>query len=141
MSNKVQNVSDLKLMFHRNERPIYFISATNFNLAGIDERVQHFKFINYIDCFDGRHPNVFVPREAPHGEFESIEDITNYLLEHKEVVDYIRGQGASEVVLGVVDGNDAARALYERYGFVDTGVANPLREGEALIVREMKLQL
>ena len=57
------------------------------------------------------------------------------------VVDFIRAKGAREVVLGVVDGNDAARVLYERYGFVDTGVANPLREGEPLIVREMKLQL
>ena len=90
---KLTTISDVRLFFHRNERPIYFISATNFNLAGIDERVQHFKYINYIDCFDGRHPNVFVPKEAPHEEFESIEDINNYLLEHKEVVDYIKGRG------------------------------------------------
>lgn len=57
------------------------------------------------------------------------------------VVAFIRGQGATEVVLGVTDGNDAARALYERYGFAFNGVTNPLREGESLIVREMKLQL
>jgi hypothetical protein len=94
---KLTTISDVRLFFHRNERPIYFISATNFNLAGMDERVPHFKFINYIDCFDGRHPNVFVPKEAPHAEFESIEDITNYLLEHKEVVDYIKGRGGKPV--------------------------------------------
>jgi len=29
---KVRNISDLRLMFHRNERPIYFISATNTHL-------------------------------------------------------------------------------------------------------------
>ncbi len=86
---KVRNISDLRLMFHRNERPIYFISATNFNLLGIDQWVNHFKYINYIDCFDGRHPNVFVPREVPHEEFGSIEDITNYLLQHKDVVELI----------------------------------------------------
>lgn len=57
------------------------------------------------------------------------------------VVDFQRAQGAAESVLGVVDGNDAARALYERYGFKDNGVANPLREGESLIVREMTLSL
>ena len=57
------------------------------------------------------------------------------------VVDFQRAQGATESVLGVVDGNDAARALYERYGFEDNGVANPLREGEPLIVREMRLVL
>ena len=94
---KISTISDVRLFFHRNERPIYFISATNFNIAGMDERVQHFKFINYIDCFDGRHPNVFVPKEAPHAEFESIEDITNYLLEHKEVIDYIKGRGGKPV--------------------------------------------
>jgi D-alanine-D-alanine ligase-like ATP-grasp enzyme len=96
---KLTSISDVRLFFHRNERPIYFISATNFNLGGIDERVQHFKYINYIDCFDGRHPNVFVPKEAPHAEFEGIEDITNYLLEHKEVIDYIRGRGGKPVAV------------------------------------------
>ncbi|MFW5394405.1 MAG: hypothetical protein XXXNARYT_000133 [Candidatus Accumulibacter regalis] len=70
----ITSMSDLRLFFHRNTRPIYFISATNFNLAGMDERVPHFKHINYIDCYDGRHPNVFVPSEQPHPEFEGIED-------------------------------------------------------------------
>jgi ribosomal protein S18 acetylase RimI-like enzyme len=57
------------------------------------------------------------------------------------VAAFVRAQGAGEMVLGVTDGNEAARRLYERYGFVDTGVANPIREGEDLIVREMRLQL
>ena len=35
------------------------------------------------------------PKEVPHAEFEGIEDITNYLLEHKEVIDYIKGRGGS----------------------------------------------
>jgi D-alanine-D-alanine ligase-like ATP-grasp enzyme len=96
---KLASISDVRLFFHRNERPIYFISATNFNLGGIDERVQYFKHINYIDCFDGRHPNVFVPKEAPHAEFQSIEDINNYLLEHKEVIDCIRGRGGNPVAV------------------------------------------
>jgi D-alanine-D-alanine ligase-like ATP-grasp enzyme len=93
MMEKVRNVSDLRLMFHRNERPIYFISATNFNLLGIDQWVNRFKYINYIDCFDGRHPNVFVPPELPHEEFASIEDINNYLLQHKDVVEWIERRG------------------------------------------------
>ena len=41
--------------------------------------VRNFKFVSYIDCFDGRHPNVFVPQELPHEEFQSIEDINNWL--------------------------------------------------------------
>ena len=95
--HKVKTISDLKLMFHRNERPIYFISATNFNLLGLDRWVNRFKYISYIDCFDGRHPNVFVPPETPHDEFESIEDITNHLLQHKDVVDMIERRGGNPV--------------------------------------------
>ena len=93
----IKTISDLKLMFHRNERPIYFISATNFNLLGLDRWVNRFRYISYIDCFDGRHPNVFVPPETPHDEFESIEDITNHLLQHKDVVDMIERRGGQPV--------------------------------------------
>jgi hypothetical protein len=85
----LKNISEIRRYFHRNDQPIYFVSATNFNLLGIDEWVKNFKYINYIDCFDGRHPNVFIPTEIPHAEFQSIEDINNYLLSHKEVVDYV----------------------------------------------------
>lgn len=94
MRDKLQGISDIRRFFHRNENPIYFISATNFNLLGADEWVKGLRFINYIDCFDGQHPNVFVPNEIPHDVFESIEDINNYLLEHKEVYDYIKKRGA-----------------------------------------------
>ncbi len=90
---KLKNISEIRRFFHRNETPIYFISATNFNLLGMDEWVKNFKFINYIDCYDGRHPNVYIPSPGPHPEFESIEDINNYLLQHKEVIDYIKGRG------------------------------------------------
>ena len=90
---KLNNISEIRRFFHRNETPIYFISATNFNLLGISEWCGNFRYINYIDCFDGRHPNVLVPSEQPHREFESIEDINNYLLSHKEVIDYIKGRG------------------------------------------------
>ena len=96
-SNKVRNVSDLLLMFHRNERPIYFVSATNFNLLGMDRWINRFRYINYIDCFDGRHPNVFVPEDSPHEEFQSIEDIVNYLLAHKQTADLIESRGGNPV--------------------------------------------
>ncbi len=88
-----QNISEIRRYFHRSEDPIYFVSATNFNLLGIDEWVKNFKYICYIDCYDGRHPNVFCPSEQPHAEFQSIEDINNYLLQHKEVIDRIKLRG------------------------------------------------
>jgi biotin carboxylase len=97
----LRGISDIRRYFHRNRTPHYFTSATNFNLLGIDEWVRNFRFINYIDCFDGHHPNVFVPSEAPHRPFTCIEDINNYLLSHKEVVDYLyqRGPGGKAVFL------------------------------------------
>ncbi len=98
---KLRNISDIRRYFHRNETPIYFISATNFNLLGISDWVRNFRYINYIDCFDGRHPKVRIPKEQPHREFEGIEDINNYLLQHKEVIDYVqhRGPGGKAVFL------------------------------------------
>ncbi|WP_261317092.1 hypothetical protein [Rhizobium leguminosarum] len=61
----VRTITELRLFMLRNKRPIYFISATNFNLMGIDEWVGNFTSICYIDCYDGRHPNVFVPPKSP----------------------------------------------------------------------------
>ncbi len=90
----LRGIPEIRRFFYRNEKPVYFISATNFNLLGADEWVRNFKFICYIECFDGKHPNVFSPKEEiPHDEFTSIEDINNYLLEHKEVVDYLKSRG------------------------------------------------
>ena len=98
--NVLTGISDIRRFFYRNETPIYFVSATNFNLLGADEWIKSFKFICYIECFDGLHPNVFSPKEEiVHDEFQSIEDINNYLLEHKEVVDYLKERGGKGKVL------------------------------------------
>ncbi len=89
----LRGVSDIRRFFYRNEVPIYFISATSFNVLGADEWIKGFRFITYIDCFDGLHPNSFTPQEElQHEEFQSIEDINNYLLEHKEVRDFIESR-------------------------------------------------
>ena len=89
----LKGISDIRRFFYKNEEPIYFISATNFNLLGADEWIKGFKFICHIECFDGLHPNVFSPKnEMPHDAFESIEDINNYLLQHPEVQSYIESR-------------------------------------------------
>ncbi len=113
----LHGLSDIRRYFYRNETPTFFISATNFNLIGIDEWVRSFRFINYIDCFDGEHPSVFVPSEAPHRPFTSIEDINNYLLEHKEVVDYLKtrlGEGRGRAVFLFFD--ETTEALCKELG-------------------------
>ncbi len=83
----------IRNFFRTNETPIYFVSATPFNLLGIDRWVRRFRFINYYDSFDGTHPNVFVPKEQTPRAFESIEEIVNYLLGHKEVGDLVSTSG------------------------------------------------
>src|SRR5439155_24423 len=79
--------------FRTNEVPVYFVSATAFNLPGIDRWVRNFRFVNYFDSFDGWHPNVFVPKEQAPRALGSIEEICNYLLGHKEVGDYVASRG------------------------------------------------
>ncbi|MAX32507.1 hypothetical protein SAMN05216571_10181 [Onishia taeanensis] len=97
MTTTLTSISDVRRFFHNNKEPIYFISATNFNLLGIGDWVGNFRHINYINCFDDKQKNVFVPKEKFPRDFESIEDINNYLLEHKEVIDYIRSRGEQGV--------------------------------------------
>jgi hypothetical protein len=90
---RFRGVSDLCEFFRTNQTPIYFISPTAFNLLGIDRWVRNFYYVNYFDSFEGRHPNVFVPADRRAPEFESIEDICNYLLGHREVTGWMRTQG------------------------------------------------
>jgi biotin carboxylase len=89
----LRGIPAIRHFFRTNETPIYFVSATAFNLLGIDRWVRNFRFINYYDSFDGTHPNVFVPSEREPRAFESIEEICNYLLGHKEVIDHVRRRG------------------------------------------------
>ena len=92
----LKSLADIKQFFKSNETPIYFISATNFNLLGIDEWISNFKYISHIDSYEGLHPNLFSPKtEVTHEEFTSIEDINNYLLTHPEVINYIKSRSVN----------------------------------------------
>jgi len=98
-SKTLKGIADIKEFFKSNKTPIYFISATNFNLLGMDEWIGNFKYISHIDCFEGKHPHLFSPSfEVPHEEFTSIEDINNYLLQHPEVIEYIKSRSVNHEV-------------------------------------------
>lgn len=99
---KLRGISDIRRYFYRNEIPTFFTSATPFNLLGIDEWVRNFHYINYIDCFDGHHPSAILPQGKTDRVFHSIEEINNYLLEHKNIVDFIKK----------TKGDGPARALF-----------------------------
>ncbi|MBY3003743.1 biotin carboxylase [Rhizobium leguminosarum] len=96
---RISDTAEFRLFMLRNERPIYVISASPFNLMGIDEWVGSFTSICYIDCYDGRHPDVFVPPKIPGFKPKSIEDITNHLLQHPEVIDYITRRGGRPAIV------------------------------------------
>jgi hypothetical protein len=92
-TSPLTGIPAIRHFFRTNETPVYFVSATAFNLLGIDRWVRNFRFLNYFDSFDGWHPNVFVPHEQSPRTFTSIEEIVNYLLSHKEVGDLVRSRG------------------------------------------------
>jgi len=85
----LRNMSELRHFFRTNDVPIYFAGATPFNLLGIDRWVRNFSYIAYYDAWDGAHPRVFTPQHKPYVEFQSGEDINNWLLENAEVRAFI----------------------------------------------------
>jgi biotin carboxylase len=101
----LHGLSDIRSFFRTNRTPVYFVSPSAFNLLGIDRWLQNFFYFNYFDSFEGNHPRVFVPGERPPRDFESMEEINNYLLGHKEVVDWIGGRGpGGKATLVMCDG-------------------------------------
>jgi hypothetical protein len=82
---KLKNISEVRHFFRTNDVPIYFVGATPFNLLGLDRWVRNFSYITYYDGWDGAHPRVFTPSHKPYQEFESGEEINNWLLTHPEV--------------------------------------------------------
>ena len=97
----LRGISEIRGFFRTNQTPIYFVSPTAFNLLGIDRWVRDFFYVNYFDSFEGSHPRVFVPRDRPYREFESIEEVCSYLLEHREVLELIRRRGGAGKALFV----------------------------------------
>ena len=99
----LQSVSEIRRFFRTATTPVYFVSATAFNLLGIDRWIRTFRYVNYYDSFDGYHPNVFVPRHHEQPAFESIEEICNYLLAHKDVRDFVAEHGVGKAVFHMFD--------------------------------------
>jgi hypothetical protein len=86
---RLKNISEVRHFFRTNDVPILFFGATAFNLLGLDRWVRNFSYITYYDAWDGAHPRVFTPAHKPYQEFESGEEINNWLLTNPEVRAYI----------------------------------------------------
>lgn len=87
---RLKNISEVRHFFRTNDVPILFFGATPFNLLGLDRWVRNFSYITYYDAWDGAHPRVFTPSRKPYQEFESGEEINNWLLTNPEVRAHIK---------------------------------------------------
>ncbi|MGI9288250.1 MAG: biotin carboxylase [Pseudomonadales bacterium] len=99
---KLTSLTDIYSFFRKNELPVYFVSPTAYNILGLGQWVRTFKYISHFDSFDGYHPRVLNPRALEPRDFESMEEIVNYLLSHKETVDLIRANGPGGKLLTVM---------------------------------------
>ena len=95
---QLNGISEIRTFFRTNEQPIYFFGPTAFNLLGIDRWVRNFQYVVYYDSWDGAHPRLFVPTNRPAIEFESSEQIVNYLLRDPEVQAYLLSRGGTPMV-------------------------------------------
>ncbi len=92
-SRPLTGISEIRAFFRTNTTPVYFFGPTAFNLLGIDRWVRNFSYIAYYDSWDGGHPRVFTPASKPYVQFDSGEEINNYLLRDPEVQAYITSRG------------------------------------------------
>ena len=95
---RLDGIAEIRSFFRTNTQPIYFVGPTAFNLLGIDRWVRNFQYIAYYDSWDGAHPRVFSPKNKPYVEFESSEQIDNYLLRDPEVQQYLSRRGGTPMV-------------------------------------------
>jgi biotin carboxylase len=95
---RLRGISEIRTFFRTNEQPIYFFGPTAFNLLGIDRWVRNFQYVAYYDSWDGAHPHVFTPKSRPFVDFESSEQINNYLLRDAEVQEHLRRRGGTPMV-------------------------------------------
>ena len=109
----LHGISEIRAFFRTNQTPVYFVSPTAFNLLGVDRWLRNFFYVNYFDSFEGNHPRVFVPSERPYREFDSMEDMCNYLLAHKEVLDRVERAGAGGKAVFVMFDDETEKAAAE----------------------------
>jgi biotin carboxylase len=110
---KLRSLTDIFSFLSANRTPIYFVTPVPFNLLGLDQWVGGLEYITYFDSFDGYHPRCFTPQETGPREFRSMEEVGNYLLSHKEVVDHIRKRGKTGKVMFIMFDEESERLVSE----------------------------
>ena len=98
---KLHNIAEIRSFFRTNNEPIFFVGPTGFNLLGLDRWVRHFNYITFYDAWDGAHPRMITPRTGRDVEFNSSEEIVNFLLRHPEVQARLAADGGRPRIAAV----------------------------------------
>jgi len=113
---RLRNIPEIRTFFRTNETPIVFVGPTAFNLLGLDRWARNFSYVAYYDSWEGAHPRVFSPRHDQYVEFQSAEEINNYLLRHPDVQQYIARRGSSPKV-AMVFFDEETEEICEELGY------------------------
>ncbi|CAE6939013.1 Biotin carboxylase [Vibrio sp. B1FLJ16] len=99
---KLKGMTDIYRFFRDNDTPIYFISPTAYNILGLGQWINAFNYITHFDSFDGGHFRVLNPKMEQPRDFESMEDLVNYLVSHKDSIDMFERKGSKGKILTVM---------------------------------------
>jgi hypothetical protein len=114
----IRGLSEIRHFFRTNATPVYFVGATPFNLLGLDRWVRNFHYVTYYDAWDGNHPRVITPKDKPYVEFESGEEINNWLLKNAEVRALMRPTpGGPRPKVAMVFFNAETEAICDELGY------------------------
>ncbi|MCP5075889.1 MAG: biotin carboxylase [Rhodobacteraceae bacterium] len=102
-TEKLVGLTEIFRFLRRNKTPIYVVTPTPFSLLGLDQWVGGLEYINYFDIFDGNHRRVMVPTTAEAPEFQSMEDVANYLISHKEFRAKVKSQRPGMAIFVMFD--------------------------------------
>ena len=126
----LRNMSEIRHYFRTNRTPIFFVGASAFNLLGLDRWVRGFSYITYYDSWQGAHPRVFSPLHKPYVEWQSGEEINNWLLRHHEVRAHIARltPAGDRPKIALVFFDEETEAICEELGYELILPAAKLRE-------------
>lgn len=113
----LNGVSEIRTFFRTNQTPVFSVGPTAFNLLGIDRFVRNFAYIAYYDSWDGAHPRVFSPKNKPYVDFQSTEEINNYLLRDPEVQAFLRRRGGDRPKIAMVFFDEESEQICEELGY------------------------
>jgi hypothetical protein len=86
----LHSAKDIFDFFRENQRPLFYISTSTYNILGSDDWIGNLRFINSIDSFAGQHPRIFAAVSEPGLVPPTIEAANNFLLTHPAVAEYVR---------------------------------------------------